>query len=102
MDKSIRKREKRIYSRKIAGHWKLDSVVSGQGKSKVCFATFSKRKTRFFIAVKITDRKAATMENAIVETLSRSPKELAKMIACDRRFELANWANIKNNRDAML
>ena len=37
--KSIRKRDKSVYSRKEAGHWEADTVVSGQGKSKACFAT---------------------------------------------------------------
>ena len=70
-------------------------MVSGQGKSKACFATFAERKTRFYIAVKIPDRKATTMENAIVETLSRFPKELVKTITCDRGSKFANWANIE-------
>ena len=74
--KSIRKRDKSVYSRKTAGHWEADTVVSGQGKSKACFATLAERKTRFYIAVKIPDRRAVTMENAIVETLSRFPSEL--------------------------
>ena len=32
--KSIRKRDKSVYSRKEAGHWEADTVVSGQGKTK--------------------------------------------------------------------
>ena len=64
--KSIRKRDKSVYSRQEAGHWEADTVVSGQGKSKACFATLAERKTRFYIAMKIPDRRAETMENAIV------------------------------------
>ena len=45
--KSIRKRDKSVYSREEAGHWEADTVVSGQGKSKACFATLAERKTRF-------------------------------------------------------
>ena len=48
--KSIRKRDK-------FGHWEADTVVSGQGKSKACFATLAERKTRYYIAIKIPDRK---------------------------------------------
>ena len=36
--KSIRKRDKSVYNRKEFGHWEADTVVSGQGKSKTCFA----------------------------------------------------------------
>ena len=30
--KSIRKRDRSVYSRQEAGHWEADTVVSGQGK----------------------------------------------------------------------
>ena len=58
LGKSIRKREKNVYKRREAGHWEADTVVSGQGKSKTCFATLAEWKTRFYIAMKIPDRKA--------------------------------------------
>lgn len=53
--RSIRKWGKSVYSQKEAEHWEADTVVSGQGKSKACFATLAERKTRFYIAVKIPD-----------------------------------------------
>lgn len=65
-----------VYSRKEDGHWEADTVVSGQGKSKACFATLAERKTRFYIAVKMPDRRAETMENAIVSVLSQFPPQL--------------------------
>ena len=92
--KSIRKRDKSVYSRKEAGHWEADTVVSGQGKSKACFATLAERKTRYYIAVKIPDRRAETMDNAIVSVLSAFPPQLVKTITCDRGAEFANWRNI--------
>lgn len=93
--KSIRKRDKSVYSRKEAGHWEADTVVSGQGKSKVCFATLAERKTRYYIAVKMPDRKAETMAKTIIETLSQFPPELVKTITCDRGTEFANWKTIE-------
>ena len=93
--KSIRKRDKSIYSRKEAGHWEADTVVSGQGKSKACFATLVERKTRFYIAVKMPDRKAETMAKTIINTLSEFPNELVKTITCDRGTEFANWREIE-------
>ena len=82
--KSIRKRDKSVYSRKEAGHWEADTVVSGQGKSRACWSTLAERKTRFYIAVKMPDRRAETMENAIVAALSAFPPRLVKTITCDR------------------
>ena len=90
--KSIRKRDKSVYRREVAGHWEVDTVVSGQGKSKACFATFAERKTRYYIAVKMPDRKAVTMAKTIIQTLSEFPSELVKTITCDRGTEFANWA----------
>ena len=93
--KSIRKRDKSVYSRKEAGHWEADTVVSGQGKSKACFATLAERKTRFYIAVKMPDRRAETMENATVSVLSAFPPQLVKTIICNRGAEFANWRRIE-------
>ena len=93
--KSIRKRDKSVYSRKEAGHWEADTVVSGQGKSRACFATLAERKTRFYIAVKMPDWRAETMENAIVAALSAFPSQLVKTITCDRGSEFANWRRIE-------
>ena len=93
--KSIRKRDKSVYSRNEAGHWEVDTVVSGQGKSKVCFATLAERKTRFYIAVKMPDRRADTMSATMIRTLSEFPPELVKTITCDRGAEFANWKEIE-------
>ena len=95
LGKSIRKRDKRVYKRKEAGHWEADTVVSGQGKSKTCFATLAERKTRLYLAMKIPDRKADTMAAAIISMLSEIPGELVKTITCDRGAEFANWQTIE-------
>ena len=89
--KSIRKRDKSVYTRKIAGHWEADTVVSGRGKSKACFATLAERKTRFYIAIKMPDKSANSMVKAIMEALSGLPDDAVKTITCDRGSEFANW-----------
>lgn len=93
--KSIRKRDKSVYSRKEVGHWEVDTVVSGLGKSKACFATFAERKTRFYIAVKMPDRRADTMEETIIRTLGSFPAGMVKTLTCDRGTEFANWSSIE-------
>ena len=45
--------------------------------------------------MKLPDKKAATVEDAIVQILSRFPAPLVKTITCDRGTEFANWANIE-------
>ena len=93
--KSIRRRDKAVYRRAEAGHWEADTVVSGLGKSSACFVTLAERKTRFYMAMKLPDKKAATVEDGIVKMLSQFPDQLVKTITCDRGSEFANWANIE-------
>ena len=93
--KSIRKRDRSVYNRTVAGHWEADTVVSGIGKSKACFVTLAERKTRYYIAMKLPDKKAITVENAIVKLLSEFPPQLVKTITCDRGSEFANWDSIE-------
>ena len=95
MGKSIRKRDKSVYKREIAGHWEADTVVSGLGKSKACFLTLAERKTRYYTAMKLPDKKASSIEDAIVKILSEFPPCLVKSITCDRGSEFANWVNIE-------
>jgi IS30 family transposase len=62
--KPIAQRPKAVKSREAFGHWELDTVVSSRGKSRACAATFIERKTRMYLAVKMPDRTAHSMEIA--------------------------------------
>ena len=94
--KSIRKRDKSIYKRKEFGHWEVDTVVSGRGKTKACFATIAERKTRYYIAIKIPNRTGEEMAKALIAELSKLPNEAVKTITCDRGSEFSEWREIEN------
>ena len=96
--KSIRKRDiVEHIAVEEAGHREADTVVSGQGKSKACFATLAERKTRFYIAVKIPDKKAGTMENAIVSALSRvSPHSWSRPLPVTGGRSLPTGAELRS------
>ena len=96
---SIRKRDKSVYKRQEFSHWEADTVVSGIGKCKACFLTLTERKTRYYIAVWMPNRKSGTLEEAIYKTLSVLPKDAVKTITCDRGSEFANWENIEKRLD---
>ena len=97
--KSIRKRAKSVYKRKEFGHWEADTVVSGQGKSKVCLATLAERMTRYYIAVKIPDRTGKSMADAMIKVFSELPKGAVKTITCDRGSEFSEWRRIEKELD---
>ena len=61
---SIRQRPKEVRKRLQAGHWELDTVVSGRGRSKGCVAPFIERTTRYYVAVSMKDRCASSMQSA--------------------------------------
>lgn len=93
--KSIRKRDKRIYKRADYGHWELDTVVSGLGKSKSCFITLVERKSRFFKAIKSPNRHADVVARLIIDYLKQYPSELVKTITTDNGKEFAEWEQIE-------
>ena len=93
--KSIRKRDKRIYKRADYGHWELDIVVSGLGKSKSCFITLVERKSRFYKAIKSPNRHEDVIARLIIDYLKQYPSELVKTITTDNGKEFAEWEQIE-------
>lgn len=93
--KSIRKRDKRIYKRADYGHWELDTVVSGLGKSKSCFITLVERKSRFYKVIKSPNRHADVVARLIIDYLKQYPSELVKTITTDNGKEFAEWEQIE-------
>lgn len=93
--KSIRKRDKRIYKRADYGHWELDTVVSGIGKSKVCFITLVERKSRFYKTIKSPNRHADVVARLIIDYLKQYPSELVKTITTDNGKEFAEREQIE-------
>jgi IS30 family transposase len=93
--KSIRKRDKKVYKRADYGHWELDTVVSGLGKSKACFVTLVERKSRFYKAIKSPNRHADVVANLVIGYLKGFPPELVKTITTDNGAEFADWERIE-------
>lgn len=87
--RTIDQRPKSVETRRSVGHWELDTVVSAKGTSKACVATFLERKTRFFIAIKIPDRTAASMLKAIRVVMRILPRWMFKTFTVDRGKEFA-------------
>jgi IS30 family transposase len=93
--KSISERSKEVRSRETFGHWELDTVVSGRGKSKGCVATFIERKTRLYTAIQMPDRTALSMEIAFGVAASQYPAGAFRTATADRGKEFACYANLE-------
>lgn len=92
----ISSRSEEVKTRRTFGHWELDTMVSGRGKSKGCFATFAERKSRLYTALKIPDRTADSMETAIRQLYSTLPSGAFKTGTTDRGKEFACYRSITN------
>ena len=91
----ISKRPPEVRGRRTFGHWKLDTVVSGRGKSKACVATFIERKSRFYLALPIADRTAASMEGAIHAVHGAFPEGTFETATTDRGKEFSGHERIQ-------
>ena len=97
--RTIKKRPKEIYKRKELGHWEADTVESGRldhkRKSKYCFVTLAERKSRYYIAILVENRKSENVTPAIINALKEFPKDLVKTITFDRGKEFSEFEKIE-------
>lgn len=94
--KSIHQRPKEVRKCHSFGHWELDTVVSSRGKNKASVATFAERKTRLYIAIKMPDRTAASLEKAFGVSF---PKGTFQTATVDRgkEFSCYEWLESAND-----
>lgn len=95
MGTPISMRPKDVKSRETFGHWELDTMVSSRGKSKGCLATFVERKSRIYTALKIENRSAASMKNAITALYNTLPEGAFKTGTTDRGKEFACYKDVE-------
>ena len=97
--RTIKKRPKEIYKRQELGHWEADTVESGRldhkRKSGYCFVTLAERKSRYYIAILVENRKSENVTPAIINALKDLPKELVKTITFDRGKEFSEFEKIE-------
>lgn len=98
--RTIKKRPKDVYKRKELGHWEGDTVVFGKidrkCKSSACFVTLAERKSRMYIAIKVPNRTAEIVSQAIIKALKDFPEDMVKTITFDRGKEFAGYEDIEN------
>ena len=95
--KTIKDRPQEVENRKTFGHWKLYTMVSSRGQSKGCLATFVKRKTRFYVAIKMDDRTKDYMFLAISSLYNTLTSKLLKTFTVDRVKNLRALNRLKTS-----
>jgi IS30 family transposase len=85
--RDLSERPEEVNKREEGGHWEVDTVVSRQGKS--CVAVLVERNSRFYIVIKIKDKTAQSMYEALMKVLSRFPGNLCKTLTYDNGLENA-------------
>ena len=91
--------QKEIRSWETFGHWELDTLVSGLGKSRGCVATLIERKTRLYTAILMPDRTALSMEIALGVAGSQYPAGTFLTATTDQGKECACYANLEKGYD---
>lgn len=93
-EKNIATRPEYIETRENYGHWELDTLVL-RDECKCHLAVFVERKSRFVIIVKIPNKKAKTMTDAIVAAFEKLPLHLRKTLTVDNGAEFSDWRGIE-------
>lgn len=99
---SIEQRPEEVKTREEFGHWEMDTVVGGQGKSKKSLLVLTERKTRKEI---IEVLRAHTMKEVVrvLDKIERKVTEklfrvLFKSITVDNGTEFSDWRGMKRSR----
>jgi IS30 family transposase len=83
---SIRERPAEAADRAVPGHWEGD-LITGCHNSHI--ATLVERHSRYLLLVKVTDRSAQTVAQALARKIRRLPVELRRSLTWDRGSEMA-------------
>jgi IS30 family transposase len=100
--KSIDERSKDILTRNEFGHWEMDTVVSGRGKSKKSILVFTERKQRIELLELLNEHTAAEVVRVLDKMErkfgERQFRETFKTITVDNGTEFSDWKGIERSR----
>ena len=100
-EKSIEYRPEKANTREEYGHWEGDLVI-GKKKKGAVLLTFTERKTREEIIIKIASKEAKEVAKAIDIIERKYKKEFRnkfKTITFDNGVEFRNWVSIEKSYD---
>jgi IS30 family transposase len=89
----IDRRPKVVEARRRIGDWESDTVEGGKGLGLL--ATHVERKSRYTVAVKVSDKSAPTVTRATVKGLRRIPVQKRKTMTLDNGKEFSGFAQME-------
>lgn len=99
---SIEKRPKNINNREAFGHFEMDTVVSSSKGEHSCLLTFTERKTRFEIALRIeakTSELVVSKINQLKAYLKGNFSKIIKSLTTDNGTEFSKFLEIISGTD---
>ncbi|MDT8318859.1 MAG: IS30 family transposase, partial [bacterium] len=94
---SIAQRPAIVDSRERYGDWEGDTVEGAKGAGAL--ATHVERKSRYLLAAKLLDRKAATMTEASIKAFQGIPKSFRQTLTVDNGREFSKFKELEKETD---
>lgn len=89
---SIDQRPEVVATRQRFGDWEGDTIQGRPGTG--CVATMVERKSRYLVAAKLEDKKAATLTEKCVKAFGPIPRMMRKTLTLDNGSEFANFKEL--------
>lgn len=89
---SIDQRPEVVATRQRFGDWEGDTVQGKPGTG--CIATMVERKSRYLVAAKLEDKKAATLTEKCVKAFGPIPRRMRQSLTLDNGSEFANFKEL--------
>jgi len=90
---SIEQRPAVVESRERLGDWEGDTLEGAKGKGAL--ATHVERKSRYLIAAKLSDKKAATMNAQSIAAFQKVPRTLRQTLTVDNGKEFSQFKELE-------
>lgn len=98
---NIEDRPPHILDRDEFGHWEMDTVVGGKGKSSSCLLVLTERCSRTELIRKLPDKTSASVSYALdlleLEIGSDNFRKIFKTITCDNGVEFLDCESIQRS-----